>query len=120
MTRSMKCVLASLLVMTSASLAGKINFKSILPITASADHIQSALNGDGNLFTGDVKLHFGKRIKISAHKVLIKTDSEHKMTECVIYGDAVLQDGYHYTRFSNGTFDPKTLHLSAQEAKRVR
>jgi len=94
--------------------------KTVTPITASAYHIQSALNGRGNWYYGHVRLHFGRHIQISASKVLVKTDEQHKISECVIYGEGVLQEGDHYTRFNNGVFSPKTLHLSAQETHKIR
>lgn len=82
----------------------------------SADSVQSQHNGLENLLKGNAKIAFGKKAIISGDEILVMyaDGQQQTVTQCIVYGDGLLQQGDHVTRFRNGVYDAKTGKFSAE------
>ncbi len=82
----------------------------------SADSMQSRHNGQESLLKGNVKIAFGRAVTITGNEVLVMyaDANKHEISECIIYGVGLIQNGDHTMRFRNGVFKPRTSQFSAE------
>ncbi len=104
--------LLTCLALTSLAVAENQNVATVM----SADSIQTRHHGQESLLKGKVKIAFGRRVTITGNEILVMYADAKKqeVSELIIYGAGLLQNGDHTTRFRNGLFKVKTSEFSAE------
>lgn len=97
------------------------NIQITTGITFLANNVYQTPDGHESILNGNVLIKVGDWIKISADKAYVTylPGKKHAVNEFIIDGKGLFDDGNHITQFTNGVFDPNTLHLSGEEIKRL-